>query len=382
MLNYRSSISPGKLIISSFTLVLITAIPSLLSVQNAEAQTRAAICRSLSAQLASLPSGSSGGNAAEFRKYDQAVRQQAAQVKKTQSIARRSRCTGFGIFNSKSAQCNRVMSTLRKMEANLQQLSRKRSQAAPSGANNNRIRQRIIKDMQRNRCSSKQTELRDAKASEQTKPARKTIVEQVFGSKTYNERGQRTDSGNNGQILSIRGGTYRTLCVRKTDGYYFPISFSTVKDRFDKDQATCQSMCPGTNVELYHHKMPSEDSEDMVSYLTGKEYAKEPFAFAYRKSVDLDQKCRFATENRVQSIETASNELGEQPKSTKIGTPVWREDPALAPDDHDANEGGLNLKVAADYLLDARITDDNPENQLLVENRTVRIVGPAFFPVQ
>jgi hypothetical protein len=170
--------------------------------------------------------------------------------------------------------------------------------------------------------------------------------------------------------------------VRQTDGYYFPISFSTVKDRFDKDQATCQSMCPGTTVELYHHKMPSEDSEDMVNYRTGKEYAKEPFAFAYRKSVDLDQKCRFATENRVQSIETASTEIAGKPKSTKIGTPVWREDPALAPDDHDASKDGVNLKVATAYLLDARIKDENPDNQLLVENRNVRIVGPAFFPVQ
>lgn len=381
MLNYRSSISPGKLIISSFTLVLITAIPSLLSVQNAEAQTRAAICRSLSAQLASLPSGSSGGNAAEFRKYDQAVRQQAAQVKKTQSIARRSRCTGFGIFNSKSAQCNRVMSTLRKMEANLQQLSRKRSQAAPSGANNNRIRQRIIKDMQRNRCSSKQTELRDAKASEQTKPARKTIVEQVFGSKTYNERGQRTDSGNNGQILSIRGGTYRTLCVRKTDGYYFPISFSTTKDHFDRDEATCQAMCPKADVALYHHKMPSEDSEEMVSFATGKPYSSESFAFAYRKSIDINNRCRFA-QDTLKTVEVATEKKKQNASSQTIGTPAFREDPAFSPDDHDIAHGKLTFAKAKGYLRDYNSDEDDQGNEILADNRNVRIVGPAFFPVQ
>lgn len=362
----------------------VSMLMSFVSVNDADAQTRTQICRSLNAQLASLSRGeSAGGNSAQYRKYDNAARSQQSQITKTKRIAKRGRCTGLGIFNSKSAQCKRIISSLKKMEANLRNLKNERAKHAPRQAGSSNKRNNILRQIKKNRCQANgNTQQANVDV---TKTKRKTLLEQVFGVKTYKENGQRDNNSQSNQNVNptFSGlNTYRTLCVRKTDGYYFPISFSTVKDRFDKDQATCQSMCPGTNVELYHHKMPSEDSEDMVSYLTGKEYAKEPFAFAYRKSVDLDQKCRFATENRVQSIETASNELGEQPKSTKIGMPVWREDPALAPDDHDANEGGLNLKVAADYLLDTRITDDNPENQLLVENRTVRIVGPAFFPVQ
>ncbi len=368
---------------SSLALLGIAALMSLVSVNDADAQTRTQICRSLNAQLASLSrGGSSGGNSAQYRKYDNAARSQQIQITKTKRIAKRGRCTGLGIFNSKSAQCRRIISSLKKMEANLRSLKNSRAKHAPRQAGSSRKRNNILRQMKRNRCQANgNTQQANINV---TKTKRKTLLEQVFGVKTYKEDGQRDNNNNNENVSPTFSGfgTFRTLCVRKTDGYYFPISFSTVKDRFDIDQATCQSMCPGTSVELYHHKMPSEDSEDMVSYLTGKEYAKEPFAFAYRKSVDLDQKCRFATENRVQSIETASTEIAGKPKSTKIGTPVWREDPALAPDDHDAKKGGITLKIAADYLLDARITDENPENQLQAENRTVRIVGPAFFPVQ
>ena len=369
---------------SGLALLGISMLMSFVSVNDADAQTRAQICRSLNAQLASLSrGGSSGGNSAQYRKYDNAARSQQSQITKTKRIAKRGRCTGLGIFNSKSAQCRRIISSLKKMEANLRNLKNARAKNAPRQAGSSRKRNNILRRIKQNRCQANGN-TQQARVNV-TKTKRKTLLEQVFGVKTYKENGQRDNNNNsNGNVAPTFSGlnTYRTLCVRQTDGYYFPISFSTVKDRFDKDQATCQSMCPGTKVELYHHKMPSEDSEDMVSYQTGREYAKEPFAFAYRKSVDLDQKCRFATENRVQSIETASNEIADKPKSTKIGTPVWREDPALAPDDHDANKGGVNLKVAEAYLLDARITDDNPDNQLQVENRAVRIVGPAFFPVQ
>lgn len=357
----------------------LSATVLLFSVDSAEAQTRAQICRSLNAQLASTSrGGSSGGNSAQYRKYDNAARSQQTQITKTKRIAKRGRCTGLGIFNSKSAQCKRIISSLKKMEANLRGLKNSRAKYAPKQAGSARKRNNILRRIEQNRCRKNTTQ-----AEVTTKPKRKTLVEQVFGVKTYNENGKsnNNNSGNSSPSFA-NSNTFRTLCVRESDGYYFPISFSTVKDRFDKDQQTCQAMCPSAKVSLYHHKMPSEDSEDMVSYQTGRAYAKEPFAFAYRKSVDLDQKCRFATENRVQSIETASSEGSQKSESTKIGTPVWREDPALAPDDHDAIEGGITMKVATAYLLDARLTDDNPDNQLLVENRTVRIVGPAFFPVQ
>ena len=367
-----------------FALIGLSIVFVVSSTNNADAQSRAAICRSLNAQLASLSSGgSSGGNSAQYRKYDNAARAQQSQITKTKKIARRGRCTGLGLFNSKSAQCRRIISSLKKMEANLRGLKRTRAKHAPKQAGSARKRNQILRRIKQNRCKSKVT-TKQVNAQQPKKSKRKTLLEQIFGVKTYKENGQRQKNNDNNQseITLTSFGTFRTLCVRKTDGYYFPISFSTVKDRFEQDQATCQSMCPGTKVELYHHKMPTEDSEEMVSYLTGKAYAEEPFAFAYRKSVDIEQKCRFATENRIQGIESASTEISDKPRSTRIGTPVWREDPTLSPDDHDINKEGLTLAVSKAYILDAKSSNDQLENQLVAENRKVRIVGPAFFPVQ
>ena len=76
-------------------------------------------------------------------------------------------------------------------------------------------------------------------------------------------------------------GTVRTLCVRTCDGFYFPVSFSTTKDRFSKDTAACSALCPGAEAKLYYHSIPDEEPEQMVD-LTGNTYMSSPNAFKYR----------------------------------------------------------------------------------------------------
>ena len=78
--------------------------------------------------------------------------------------------------------------------------------------------------------------------------------------------------------------------MRKCDGYYFPISFSTVPARFSADEQTCQSMCPGSDVALYIYRNPGEDVSQMVS-LAGEPYSALPTAFRYRKEYDAACTC-------------------------------------------------------------------------------------------
>jgi hypothetical protein len=76
------------------------------------------------------------------------------------------------------------------------------------------------------------------------------------------------------------GGTYRTLCVRLCDGYYFPISFATPRERLVHDAKVCESRCGG-QARLFVHRSPTgavEDAED----LSGRPYRKLPTAFLYR----------------------------------------------------------------------------------------------------
>ena len=70
-------------------------------------------------------------------------------------------------------------------------------------------------------------------------------------------------------------GTYRTVCVRTCDGYYFPISYSTVPSHFPDDQRACQRECPATEAALYTYRNPGEDVNQAVS-LGGQPYTALP----------------------------------------------------------------------------------------------------------
>ena len=67
------------------------------------------------------------------------------------------------------------------------------------------------------------------------------------------------------RTLRCGSGTYRTVCVRTCDGYYFPISYSTVPTKFSEDERLCQRLCPATEVALYSHRNPGEDVTQAVS---------------------------------------------------------------------------------------------------------------------
>jgi len=86
------------------------------------------------------------------------------------------------------------------------------------------------------------------------------------------------------------GGTYRTLCVRLCDGFYFPISYSTVRERFAADAKQCEQNCP-TRSRLFVHRNPGEEVADMVD-LEGRRYRSLPTAFLHQTKYVADCTCR------------------------------------------------------------------------------------------
>jgi len=74
--------------------------------------------------------------------------------------------------------------------------------------------------------------------------------------------------------------TYRTMCVRQCDGYYFPVSFSTLPSQFSADEVQCTERCAAPT-ELFVYRNPGEDVEQMVS-LAGKPYSELKNAWLYR----------------------------------------------------------------------------------------------------
>lgn len=75
-------------------------------------------------------------------------------------------------------------------------------------------------------------------------------------------------------------GTYRTVCVRLCDGFFFPISFATTADRFGADENICRSRC-GSPARLYVYPNPGGEPEQMTD-LGGQPYAALKSAFLFR----------------------------------------------------------------------------------------------------
>ncbi|MGN6159089.1 MAG: DUF2865 domain-containing protein [Devosia sp.] len=146
-------------------------------------------------------------------------------------------------------------------------------------------REAILQEMARFNCGGS--------PGAQPRQTRGNLFDQLFGQ-------FENDFGNGGDGVSTRGDefsgeagydTIRTVCVRKADGYYWPISFSTTMDYVQQDLQTCQAQCPGLDVDLYYYQNPGQQPEDMVN-LEGAPYKSLPTAFAYRTTYNPDITCK------------------------------------------------------------------------------------------
>ncbi|MBD8892809.1 DUF2865 domain-containing protein [Roseibium litorale] len=115
----------------------------------------------------------------------------------------------------------------------------------------------------------------------------RTSISRKSSSATYD--GQ---SGNMSRRVAIpSGGTFRTLCVRTCDGFFFPVSFSTGKGQFSDDAARCGEICPAAETELFVHRNPGGLQEEMIS-LAGVPYTDLTNAYRYRTQIVEGCSCR------------------------------------------------------------------------------------------
>ncbi len=84
--------------------------------------------------------------------------------------------------------------------------------------------------------------------------------------------------------------TYRTVCVRLCDGFYFPVSYATTTDRFDEDETECRSTC-GTSARLYFYPNDGGEPEDMRDR-SGRPYMNLETAFLYRTKYEAACTCQ------------------------------------------------------------------------------------------
>ncbi|MFK8252007.1 DUF2865 domain-containing protein [Ancylobacter terrae] len=85
--------------------------------------------------------------------------------------------------------------------------------------------------------------------------------------------------------------TYRTVCVRTCDGFFFPISFAATPARFSTDEVLCQRQCPGTEARLFAYRNPGEDIRQAVG-TNGQPYTSLPNALLFQKQFVPTCSCR------------------------------------------------------------------------------------------
>jgi len=140
--------------------------------------------------------------------------------------------------------------------------------------------------------------------------------------------------------------------VRKCDGYYFPIGFTTRKSELKRDQAACKSFYPTGGGELYLRPTGSDDEKAMVS-IDGKPYGEQPFAFAYRSA--YQPVCATMLHAGVRAIESNMRRRVKIDPSAIVPIPVPRPSATTA-------AAGRGLTGSAP----GKVGDGN-----------IRVVGPA-----
>ena len=180
-----------------------------------------------------------------------------------------------------SPQCQQVARTVLRLRADFAEVS----QSVDTGNAVAQQREAILQEMARFGCN--------AGSSATFNNDRQSIFDRVFGSTS---EGDFTDGDmiDGGDYWGNQGyATVRTVCVRLSDGYFWPISYSTLPDFVGNDAQQCRAMCPNTPVDLYFYDNPGQEPEQMRN-MSGSPYTALPTAFSYRNQFDKSASCTVA----------------------------------------------------------------------------------------
>ena len=371
---------------------LVLAAAAIVSLLPEGALAASRVCRQLEAELAAGSRG--GGSAGQLRKQDASIERQREQLQLAKRQARRSGC-GFKLFGG-SDSCSPLNLKIEKMERNLDALQRRRSRSADAGSS--RSRAQVMAALKANGC-------RDETMAERRPPrgsgGSRSLLDQIFGGgisqrSSIEELGEpavRRDENvvrapepfeggwvnDHGHIrYSAPPGTYRTLCVRTCDGYYFPMSSASSPSDFERDQANCQSSCPGSEVQIYYHRA-GQESDAMLSGLSGQPYADLPTAWLYKETGTPSPAgctCGVARNDGPRNFSVIGGNPPPPPVQSEPVVPYARPDPGADPETMANRDGGLDAEALRRMAVAPKVNKPAAAG----EERKIRVVGPAFLP--
>jgi hypothetical protein len=321
------------------------------------------VCGRLEGQLALINRGGDPGQQDQARLYEEAINRQQADLDRLIARWRRLGCENLGIFSlftSQPAECRPLGGHIQDMRATISQ--RQAELQRLQGGDLESQRQTVIAALAQNNCGPQY----QAAANQQ-----RGFFASLFGSNPVLP-------APDGYLSS----TYRTLCVRTCDGYYFPISFQVSSSHFAEDELTCQRLCPAAEVTLYTHRNPGEEIGQAVS-LAGRPYRNLPTAFRYRQALDPACTCRKPGQSWAEALGTGydttiqrgdvivteeSSKAMTQPQNAEQGRPIPNAGSAATPQPQSQPKasGSADSGSGDTELLPA----------------PVRTVGPPFVPAK
>jgi hypothetical protein len=179
--------------------------------------------------------------------------------------------------------CAELNAQVESARQRLADLERQRKQIMGTGDRS--LQDDIVRELARNGCGRQYEQEARRRDS-----ARNPFATLFGGEESEAPRGPANQFGN------LPFATYRTICVRLCDGYYFPVSFSTLPNHFQRDAQMCQSQCAAP-AELYYHQNPGGAVEQALSFGSQQPYMSLRTAFRYRKEFVNGCSCKQAEYN-------------------------------------------------------------------------------------
>ncbi|MCD7109990.1 DUF2865 domain-containing protein [Rhizobium sp. DKSPLA3] len=162
-----------------------------------------------------------------------------------------------------------------------------------------------------------------------------------------------------------------TLCVRLSDGYYFPTpnsGFAATPASTETLAAQCKAICDTADMDVFRHDVGQGDPKDMISLSSGKRYGDLATAGLYRTAAEA----KACDMSRLSS--TAA-----RPTPAAIAPPTVTEAAAEAsPAGEPTVLAALENQPTTGLFMNVSLRGTKTDIPRLP--RKVRMVGPAFLP--
>jgi hypothetical protein len=341
-------------------------------------------CIRFEAQLASLDRGNyDPARAEQIKRLEENASRQQGELDRVNIQANRMGCEGrgfFSLFSGQPAQCGPINNQIAQLRANLDRVLGDLQQVQGNSADREGQRRGILVALGQNDCGPQYRQFA-------TRSGPAGFFDSLFG-------GSGPGTIVNPNVPEApQGNTFRTVCVRTCDGFFFPISYSTAPGKFAEDEKVCQAMCPASEVTLYSHRNPGQDVSQAVS-TSGRAYSELPNAFAYRKAFNPSCTCKASGQtwaDALKHLDDPTVERGDiivneerarqlsQPQVDAQGKPIRPNTRANTP----AAKSATTAPASSGATASAAVTV--PEEKVedgTAAKRPVRSVGPAFYPVR